>query len=89
MRTSKFTNEQKHDILTEQDAKNISVEGICAKHGISIGTFYKWKREVDSVIEPDTQMGNNQELKDQNHKLRRLYMDLSEHNYQLAQFLDK
>lgn len=89
MRTSKFSQEEKLQILTEQEFDNISVEEICVKYGISVATFYSWKREIIQAAELDTQTFNAQELRKENHTLRQLYIDLSEHNHQLAQFLSK
>lgn len=89
MRTSKFSQEEKLKILTEQEFENLSVEEICVKYGISVATYYSWKREIIHAAELDAQSFNAQELRKENSTLRRLYIDLSEHNYQLAQFLNK
>ena len=89
MRTSRFSNEEKLKILVEQEFEKTSVEEVCVKYGISVPTFYSWKRELAHSAELDAQSHNVVELQKENNTLRRLYIDLSEHNYQLAQFLNK
>ena len=89
MRTSKFTKEAKTKILIEKEQSNMTVEEICSKYGISTPTFYSWKREMSNIFEHEVVQHNMGELQKENHTLRRLYIDLSEHNYQLAQFLEK
>jgi len=88
MRKSKFTKEEKAQILTEGINSRMSIADICAKHGISIATYYTWKRKIP--VNPALEIEQcSSELKQQNRTLRKLYIDLSEHNYQLAQFLSQ
>lgn len=89
MRTSKFSRKEKLNILFEQHESEMSVEEICAKYKISTPTFYNWKRELATSNDLDIHSHNLKELQGENRTLRRLYIDLSEHNYQLAQFLNK
>ena len=42
MRKSRFTEEQIIAILTEQE-QGLATAEVCRKHGVSQGTFYKWK----------------------------------------------
>lgn len=88
MRTSKFSKEDKLNILFEQYESDMSVEAICAKYEISTPTFYNWKRELSKITELDVHSHNLQELQGENNTLRKLYIDLSEHNYKLAKFLN-
>lgn len=83
MRSSKFDRETKLKILNERKELGISVEEICCKYKISQPTYYNWRREL--LSDDNSAL----ELKKENNLLRRLYIDLSEHNYQLAQFLNK
>lgn len=89
MRKSKFSTDDKLRILTEQEAEEMSIEEICVKYGISLPTFYSWKRELAFRSEMKSEGSNVQDLRNEIHTLRRLYIDLSEHNYQLAQFLNQ
>lgn len=89
MRKSKFTNDEKIEILKEKEHTNQSIEEICVKYGISFATFYNWKREllnrnVEIMVSMEPEV-----LKKENTTLRNLYINLSEHNYQLAKFLSK
>ena len=82
MRRSKFNKETKLKILKEKELFDISVEELCVKHKISQPTYYNWRREL---LTESTET----DLQQENKILRRLYIDLSEHNYQLAQFLNQ
>lgn len=82
MRSSKFDRETKLKILNERKELGISVEEICCKYKISQPTYYNWKR----ALQPHILVSTN--LQEENRTLRRLYIDLSEHNYQLAKFLN-
>jgi putative transposase len=42
MRKSRFSEEQIIAILTEHE-RGLATAEVCRKHGISAGTFYKWK----------------------------------------------
>ena len=85
MRKSKFNLEDKISILNEREQFNLTIEEICVKHKISQPTYYNWKRETEKriILSSDTT-----DLKTENRTLRKLYIDLSEHNYQLAKFLN-
>lgn len=91
MRKSKFTYDEKYNILLEKDYFEYTVEEICDKYGISPQTFYNWRKELDQVPESaETKSGtSNSALRKENKTLRNLYINLSEHNYKLAQFLNK
>ncbi len=87
MNKSRFSKEEKLSILGEKELLSLSVEEICVKHRISIPTYYNWKR----ALKPNLTNASVQpvDLNIENKTLRRLYIDLSEHNYQLAQFLNQ
>jgi transposase-like protein len=93
MRRSKFSEEQKIQILMEKDSESLSTEDLCSKHKISIGTYYIWKRKYEITPLPEltsnSRSPTSTNLKEENSKLRQLYINLSEHNYELAKFLNK
>ena len=91
MRKSEYTENQKLSILMEREQLNLSVEEICSKHKISVGTYYLWKRQFfpeNKSFETDPETSKDI-LKTENNHLRKLYISLSEHNYELAKFLSK
>jgi transposase-like protein len=50
MKPSRFSEEQRGSIVSEQSGGN-PLEGICREHQISPATFYKWKRELKQLRE--------------------------------------
>lgn len=89
MRKSRFTREEKLQILQEREKLNISIEQICVNHNISQPTYYNWKRELSSMLETLKSPDESGNLQTENKNLRNLYIDLSEHTYKLAKFLSK
>lgn len=92
---SRYTDEEKKKILEERILNGLSVRATCEKYGITVQTFYLWQRKLNDVPDhrlelepliPEIQ-GQTPEL--ENRILRRLYIDLSAHNYELAKFLEK
>ena len=91
MRVSKFSEKQKIDILKEKEDQNMTIASLCKKYDISVATYYLWKRKANSEnMYREILSVNNRELsiRDENITLRKLYINLSEHNYQLAKFLN-
>jgi putative transposase len=70
MKTSRFTETQIIRILKEQE-QGISVKDIARQHGISEGTFYKWKAKYGGM---DASMIRQlKELEQENARLKKLY----------------
>lgn len=94
MRSSNFTDEKKRQILDERNVEGLTVREVCKRYRISIPTFYSWKRDL-SNIENDQPSSlsepirKSQDDENENQVLRRLYINLSAHNYELAKFLEK
>jgi len=89
---SRFTDLEKREILNERMVNGSSVRAVCEKHGITVPTFYTWQRKLTDSSETDLEsipdiQGETPEA--ENRILRRLYVDLSAHNYELAKFLEK
>lgn len=93
MRRSKFNDDIKRSILLEKIQEGFTVQEICNKYHISPCTYHIWKRELESTMNlcavPKTSKSNKEEsLQNENKTLRRLYINLSAHNYELAKFLN-
>jgi len=69
MLKSRFSEEQIIGILQEQEAGR-STADVCRKHGISSGTFYKWKSKFGGMDVSDAKRLRS--LEDENAKLKKL-----------------
>lgn len=72
MRKSRFSEVQIIGMIKEQEA-GLSVVEICRKHGISSGTFYKFKSKYGGMDVSDA--AKLRALEDENAKLKRLLAD--------------
>jgi putative transposase len=69
MKRSRFKEEQIIVILREQEAGSPTAD-VCRKHGISSGTFYKWKAKYGGLDVSDAK--RLKALEDENAKLKKL-----------------
>ena len=69
MKRSRFTEEQVVGVLKEQEAGQRTAD-VCRKHGISEGTFYKWKAKYGGLEVSDAR--RLKALEDENAKLKKL-----------------
>ena len=69
MKHSRFKDEQIIAILREQEAGSPTAD-VCRKHGISSGTFYKWKAKFGGLDVSDAK--RLKALEDENAKLKKL-----------------
>ncbi len=69
MKRSRFGEEQIIGILREQEA-GMKTADVCRKHGISQGTFYKYKARFGGMNVSDAR--RLKALEDENAKLKRL-----------------
>ena len=69
MKPSRFKEEQIIAILREQEAGAATAD-VCRKHGISSGTFYKWKAKLGGLDVSDAK--RLKALEDENAKLKKL-----------------
>ncbi len=69
MKRSRFTEEQIVGVLKEQEAGQRTAD-VCRKHGISEGTFYKWKAKFGGLEVSDAR--RLKALEDENARLKKL-----------------
>ena len=69
MKRSRFTEEQVVGILKEQESGQRTAD-VCRRHGISEGTFYKWKAKFGGLDVSDAR--RLKALEDENAKLKKL-----------------
>lgn len=87
MRKSKFTQQQRLDILAEHDA-GLAIAELCRKHQISPATFYKWRKM--QTHQQDADQRRLAELEAENKRLKKMYAELSidhdilQQGYQMA-----
>jgi putative transposase len=74
MRRSRFTDRQIASILRQAE-EGAAVEGVCRKAGISIQTYYRWRKKYGGLM--PSEMRRLKRLEEENQRLRRLVADLS------------
>ena len=72
MKTSKFSESQIVAILKQQEA-GLKVAEICREHGISTGTFYKWRSKYGGM--DASMLKRVKELEQENARLKRMYAE--------------
>jgi putative transposase len=86
MRKSKYSETKILSILKEAES-GMTVSEISRKHGISAGTFYKWKNKYAGMS--GTEIRRMRQLEDENQKLKRMFADLSLENSVLKELIEK
>ena len=86
MKRSRFKEEQIIAILREQEAGSPTAD-VCRKHGISIGTFYKWKAKYGGLDVSDAK--RLKALEDENAKLKKLLAEAMLDNAMLKDVASK
>ena len=86
MRKSRFTEEQIIAILNEQE-RGIATAEVCRTHGISQGTFYKWKAKFGGMDVSDARKLKS--LETENARLKKLLAEQMLDNTILKDLLGK
>ena len=86
MRKSRFTEEQIIAILAEQE-RGLATAEVCRRHGVSEGTFYKWKAKFGGLQVSDAKKLKT--LETENARLKRLLADTMLDNVVLKDLLGK
>jgi putative transposase len=86
MKKTRFTEEQIIGILNEVEAGR-KVGEVCRAHGISEGTYYRWKAKYGGM--DVNQMRRLQQLEEENRRLKTLVADLTLDNTALKDVLGK
>ena len=74
MKKSKFTESQTLETLQEAES-GVPVAEVCRKRGISVATFYQWKRKYAGMTV--SELKRVKELEAENARLKRMYADLA------------
>lgn len=74
MKRSQFTDQQIAFILRQAE-EGTTVEEVCRKAGISIQTYYRWRKKYDGLM--PSEVRRLKQLEEENQRLRRLVADLS------------
>ena len=86
MRKSRFTEAQIIGMIKEQEAGMPTAE-VCRKHGLSQGTFYKYKLKYGGLEVSD--VAKLRAMEDENARLKRLLADTMLDNAVLKDVLGK
>jgi len=86
MRKSRFSEAQIIGMIKEQEAGMPTAE-VCRKHGLSQGTFYKYKSKYGGMDVSD--VAKLKAMEDENTKLKRLLADAMLDNVVLKDLLGK
>jgi putative transposase len=86
MKRSRFTEQQIFSILKEADAGE-SVKDVCRRHGISPGTYYKWKSKYGGLEVSD--LRRMKDLERENSQLKKLYAETALENNALKDLLNR
>ena len=86
MRKIRFTEAQIIGMIKEQEAGMPTAE-VCRKHGLSQGTFYKYKSKYGGMDVSD--VAKLKAMEDENTKLKRLLADAMLDNVVLKDLLGK
>lgn len=86
MKKSKFTESQIFNILKQAES-GVKVPDLCREHGISHGTFYKWRAKFSGM--DVSLMKRMRELEEENARLKRMYANVQMDKEVLTEALEK
>ncbi len=86
MRKSRFSERQIIGVLKQVEAGQ-KVKDVCREHGISQGTYHRWKSKYGGMSVSDAE--RMKELEAENRQLKKLVADLSLDKQMLKEVLDR
>ena len=86
VRKSRFSEEQILSILRLAEAGQTVAE-VCRKHGISEGTYYRWKAQYGGL--ETSQLRRLRQLEEENRRLKHIVADLTLDNTALKEIAAK
>ena len=86
MRKSRFTESQIIGVLKQVESGQ-KVKDVCREHGISEGTYHRWKSKYGGMAVSEAR--RLKELESENHRLKKLVADLSLDNQALKEVLGR
>ena len=84
MKASKFTDAQKAFVI-KQGEKGTPVAEVCRKAGISLATYFNWKKKYAGLL--PTEMRRLRELEEENGRLKKIVADLTLDREMLQDFV--
>lgn len=87
MRKSVFTESQIVAVLAEGDRKEVTVEELCKKYGVSTATYYGWRKRFRGMGVDDAK--RYRDLERENGKLKRLLAERDLEVDAMREFLQK
>jgi len=86
MKKTRFSETQILKILREAEA-GVPVAELCREHGFGKSTFYKWKARYGGL--DASALRRLKELETENHRLKRMYAELSLNHQILKDIVEK
>lgn len=86
MRKSRFS-EQQIALAVQQVANGAKVEDVCRRLGITIQTFYRWKKKFGKMA--PSEIKQMKQLEEENRRLKGLVADLTLDKQMLQEVLRK
>lgn len=86
MKASKFSEAQIAFVLKQAEEGNTVAE-VCRKAGISVATFYGWRKKYSGLM--PSEMKRLKQLEDENNRLKKIVADLSLDKAMLQDVLSK
>ena len=86
MKHTRFTEQQILSILRQHES-GVKISELSRQHGISDATVYNWKARYGGMT--SSQLKRLKEMEDENHRLKKMYADLSLMHHALKDAVEK